>query len=109
MAVDRKRRMTRISYLGGNVEMTIGLMEFLGLNNRGNLLQAVFAGMRRHTRRSRSKPGEPVTLLLDDGTTWTVTVVGPMRKFEDEFFVKRRAPKIVKATTARGTEYVPIL
>lgn len=89
--------------------MTIGLMEHLGLNDRGNLLQAVFSGLRRHTRRSRSKPGEPVLLLLADGSTWTVTVVGPMKKFEDEFFVKRRAPKIIKATTARGTEYVPIL
>ncbi|MCE2838995.1 MAG: hypothetical protein LW834_18925 [Cyanobium sp. 49614_E6] len=109
MAKDPKRRMVSIGYAGGAVEMTIGLMEFLGLNNRGNILDALLPGRRRHTRRSRSKPGEPVELLLSDGSTWGVTVVGPMRKFEDEFFVKRRAPKIVKATTALGTEYKPIL
>jgi hypothetical protein len=101
--------MVSIGYSEGSVSMTLGLMQHLGLNNRGNLLEAILPGLRRHTRRSRSKPGEPVVLLLDDGSTWTVTVVGSMRRFEDEFFVKRRAPKIVKATTSRGTEYVPIL
>ncbi len=109
MAKDPKRRMTTISYAGGAVEMTIGLADFLGLNDRGSLLEAILPGLRRHTRRSRSKAGEPVELLLRDGSTWGVTVVGPMRRFEDEFFVKRRAPKILKATTQRGTEYVPIL
>lgn len=109
MAVDPKRRMTTISYPGGAVEMTIGLADFLGLNDRGSLPGAILPGVRRHTRRSRSKPGEPVELLLRNGGTWTVTVVGPMRKFEDEFFVRRRAPLILKATTQRGTEYVPVL
>lgn len=89
--------------------MTIGLMDYLGLNNRGSLLQAILPGERRHTRRSRAKPGAPVELLLDNGETWTVTVNGTMKDFEDEFFVKRRSAKILKATTMRGTEYVPIL
>jgi hypothetical protein len=109
VTADKKCRQTRIAYGGGSVEMTIGLMEHLGLNDRGNLLQAILPGRRRHTRRSRCKPGAPVELLLSDGETWTVTVNGPMKEFEDEFFVKRRAPKILKATTLRGTEYVPIL
>ena len=109
MAKDLKRRVMTIAYGGGAVGMTIGLMDYLGLNSRGSVLDAVLPGRRRHTRRSRAKPGEPVELLLNDGSTWGVTVVGSMRAFEDEFFVKRRAPKIIKATTARGTEYVPIL
>jgi len=89
--------------------MTIGLADFLLLNDRGSFPGAILPGARRHTRRSRSKPGEPVELLLRDGSTWVVAVVGPMRRFEDEFFVRRRAPMILKATTQRGTEYVPIL
>jgi hypothetical protein len=109
MAKDPKRRSARLSYSGGSVEMTVGLMEFLGLKQGPNLLGAILPGRRRHTRRSRAKAGEPVVLLLDDGTSWACTVTGPMVKFENEFFVKRRAPKILMATTARGTEYVPIL
>jgi hypothetical protein len=109
MAIDPNRRTTRIGYAKGSVEMTIGLMNYLGLNDRGSVLGAILPGQRRHTRRSSSRPGEPVELLLSDGDTWTVSVSGPMEAFENEFFVRRRAPKILKATTARGTEYVPIL
>jgi len=49
--------------------------------------------------------GEPVTLVLANGESYTANVVGSMKAFENAYFVNRPAPNLIEAVTAHGTVY----
>ena len=105
MAADPKRRRVRLQHSNGSMALAVGVMQYLGLGQASANPGGGAGGVRRHTRRSRAVPGEPVQLLLDNGETYTANVVGSMKAFESAYFVNRPAPKLIEATTQHGTIY----
>jgi hypothetical protein len=92
---------------GGRTVMTRGLAQYLGLDTRIPTLGLTPKGNRRRSRRGAAVPGERVTIELDDLSLWTVSVVGPLKAFENAYFVDRPAPKLRRAWSSAGTEFLP--
>jgi hypothetical protein len=109
MAVDKMRRRVRVSHAGGSMSCAVGLLKYLGLGTVPSSPGTTEKGNRRHVRRSLAVPGEPVTLVLVNGESYTANVVGSMKAFEDAYFVNRPAPNLVEAITQHGTVYTVVV
>jgi len=105
MAADKNRRRVRVSHEGGSLSCAVGLLKDLGMATVQRPPGFTPSGKRRHVRRGLAVAGEPVTLVLANGESYTANVVGSMKAFEDAYFVRRPAPNLIEAVTAHGTVY----
>jgi len=105
MAIDKNRRRVRVSHDGGSLSCSVGLLKYLGLGTVQRPPGFTPSGKRRHVRRGLAVAGEPVTLVLANGQSYTANVVGSMKAFESAYFVARPAPNLIEAVTAHGTVY----
>ena len=134
MAVDPKARDVRIPFTGGSCEMTRGLAEVLFGADFGVLEATPVAtnvSVRSHSRvrviggasttigsynytfqkyptmqNSLAAGGEPVLVTLNDGTSWTVRVSGPLNEFAT-FLKDETIQTGIFFTSQKGTVYGP--
>ena len=134
MALDPKARDVRIPFEGGSCEMTRGLAEILFGNNFGVLeatpvatnvsvrshqrvrvigLPATTVGAYNYTfqkyptmQSSLAAGGEPVKVTLNDGTSWTARVSGPLNEFAT-FLKDKTIQTGIFFTSQKGTVYGP--
>ena len=134
MAVDPLARDVRIPFAGGACEMTRGLAEKLFGNDLGVLETTpvtASVSVRSHqrvrviggdatsvgaysysfkkyptTQNSLAAGGDPVSVTLNDGTSWTVRVMGPLNEFAT--FLKDKTTQTgIFFTSQKGTVYGP--
>jgi hypothetical protein len=80
--------------------LTRGLAQYLGIEGLVPNLGVTEKGNRRHARGGSAVAGVPYVLTLDDGSTWQVSVTGSQKSFEEAYFIRRPAPKVVQALSA---------
>ena len=134
MALDPKARDVRIPFAGGSCEMTRGLAEVLFGADFGVLEATPVStnvSVKSHDRvrvigspatsvaaynytfqkyptmqTSLAAGGEPVMVTLNDGTSWTVRVSGPLNQFAT--FLKDETTQTgIFFTSEKGTVYGP--
>ena len=134
MALDPKARDVRIPFAGGSCEMTRGLAEVLFGTDFGVLEATPVAtnvSVRSHQRvrvigggattvgaynytfqkyptmqNSLAAGGEPVMVTLNDGTSWTARVSGPLNEFAT-FLRQKTVQSGIFFTSEKGTVYGP--
>ena len=79
--------------------LTRGLAEYLGIDDLVPNLGKTAKGKRRHARGGLAVAGVPYLLTLDDDSTWEVNVTGSQHMFEEAYFMRRPAPKMVQAVS----------
>jgi hypothetical protein len=107
MAADPKRRNQTVQYDGGTATGAAGLIEFLF-----GAQQLVWEGgtdsnLKRpygSRQRSNAAAGEPMTVELLDGSTYTLRVTGTHKAFIAKL-VKPAEDKIAQVYSERGTIY----
>ena len=134
MVFDPKARDVRIPFAGGACEMTRGLAETLFGSDLGVLETTpvtTSVNVKSHTRvrvigspgtsvggysysfkkypttqNSLAAGGEPVMVTLNDGTSWTVRVSGPLNEFAT-FLKDKTSQTGIFFTSEKGTVYGP--
>lgn len=134
MALDPKARDVRVPFDGGACEMTRGLAEVLFGTDFGVLESTPVStnvSVKAHTRvrviglpgtnvaaynytyqkyptmqNSLAAGGEPVLVTLNDGSSWTVRVSGPLNEFAT-FLAQKTIQSGIFFTSQKGTVYGP--
>ena len=134
MALDPKARDVRIPFAGGSCEMTRGLAEILFGTDFGVLESTPVAtnvSVKSHPRvrviggptttidaynytfqkyptmqNSLAAGGEPVMVTINDGSSWTVRVSGPLNEFAT-FLRDQTILTGIFFTSQKGTVYGP--
>lgn len=115
MATDPKARLMTVTYPGGSMTGTVGLIESLigtqSLVWTAPALAPGVSGRRRRkygtTQRTTAAGGREMNLMLSDGFTWKVRIAGADLDFLDYILSKTTPGRVKSAYTARGTIYGP--
>jgi hypothetical protein len=109
MATDPKNQLLTLSYAGGTVTGTKGLLEyFLPVGNMQWTPQSGGAnGKRKYgtIQRSSARPGRIHYIKFTTGETFSVRVTGPSIKFIDKIIASGTQDKIAAVYTQSGTKY----
>jgi hypothetical protein len=115
MATDPKARRITVGYPGGTMSATIGLVEYL-LGAQKLVWSKPTAGTTADGKRKRkygSKQralalgGRPMSIVLDNGETYTVRVTGADLDFIEFVLARVEENKVLNIYTPRGTIYGP--
>ena len=116
MAVDPKAVKTTVSFKGGTLTATLGLIEYVFGAQKTTWqpiadAPTVPGGRRRRKygtrQRSQAEGGRVLYFKLDTGGLWTVRTTGADIDLIDELLVKADTAKLKNVYTARGTKFGP--
>ena len=116
MAIDPKARNVTLSYEGGTITGSLGLIQYvfgeqtLSWDITGLPPSAPGGNSRRKygsRQRSAAAGGKVMFLRLNTGDAWTVRYTGTAIKFIDAVLSKSIRGRVIQAWTTRGTLYGP--
>lgn len=115
MAGDPKARLVTVSYQGGTMTASLGLLEYLlgplklSWKAPGGGTSASGARKRKYgaKQRARALGGKVMNLKLLGGKTWQVRYTGADIDFVDNILTKVGEGLVLQAYTERGTMYGP--
>lgn len=112
---DPKARKITVGYPGGTMSATIGLVEFLlgaqrlvwTLPVEGETADGKRKRKYGSKQRATARAGRPMTLVLDNGDSYTARVTGADMDFITFVLAKVRDNKVLNIYSPRGTIYGP--
>lgn len=112
MATDPRNRVITAHYPGGAVVAPQGLIQdvFQGLEARWTPRDIPGSTRKRKwgtSQRSNARAGRVHYLVLNDGTQWSVRVIGSTDRFIEACLANMEAGRIERIYTQSGTKYGP--